>query len=112
MRRKEMSAEVNSHFRRNFRNKLDTPRGFAAKVSRSLRDRWLRQRPNQAINAELAGRLSTFGIPDGKREYWPPLPSPASFAFLLSSQFPRGQTAKNDTETLATQAGCKINCSV
>ena len=33
-----------------------------------------------------------------------PPPSPASFAFLLSSQFPRRQTAKNDTETLATQA--------
>ena len=34
----------------------------------------------------------------------PPLPSPACFAFLLLSQFPRCQTAKNDAETLATQA--------
>ena len=59
MRRKEMSAEVNSHFRRNFKNKHDTPRGFTVKVCRSLRDRWLRRRPDQAINAEFSGRLST-----------------------------------------------------
>ena len=56
----EMSVEVNSHFRRiNFKSKHDTPRGFAVKVCRSLRDRWLRRRPNQGINAEFAGRLST-----------------------------------------------------
>ena len=61
MRRKGMSAEVNSHFRRNFKNKHDTPRGFAVKVCRSLRDRWLRRRPNQAIvNVEFAGRLETM----------------------------------------------------
>ena len=40
----------------------------------------------------------------GRARNGPPLPSPASFAFLFSSQFPRGPTAKNDTETLATQA--------
>ena len=39
------------------------------------------------------------GRREGERKPSPPLPSPASFAFLLSSQFPRGQTAKNATET-------------
>ena len=40
----------------------------------------------------------------GRKLPSPPPPSSASFAFLLSSQFPRGQTGKNDMETLATQA--------